>query len=249
MTNQLTTPRPTAFDELRYGYTDTAFGNMLKAIRGGTDPIAVTTLAMCAVSALSEIEWSINNQQHLAATGELKPTAQKQGDRQLFEGWLNRWIRNSGISGNCDASRVYGLRCALVHTGAGSEALSKTGVKAWYITAKSPADHYAVKQADVPRFYLEMPDFIAELMLAADRFLNEQKTLLENASPELRLRIRAIAGPASADLSTRLINNAGSLEWFDKTLSATPLSIPKDALAGKILDAYYDAVNAGLVVD
>lgn len=56
---------PTAFDELRYGYFDTAFSNILKAIRGGANPIAVTTLAMCSIGAWSEIDWVVSNQQYL----------------------------------------------------------------------------------------------------------------------------------------------------------------------------------------
>jgi hypothetical protein len=243
------TAKPTAFDELRYGYFDTAFGNILKAIRGGANPIAVTTLAMCSVGAWSEIDWAISNSQHLEATGELKANAQKPRDRRLFEAWLNRWVRDTGINSNCDATRTYGLRCALVHTGAASEALSKTGVKAWYITANDPSNHCAVKQADVLRFYFEMPEFLAELMLAADRSLNDQKIALEQASPELRSRIGFIAGPSSADLSTRLINNIGSLAWFDERLSVTPLTIAKQDLANQIRNAYYEAVNNGLVFE
>lgn len=240
---------PTAFDELRYGYFDTVFGNILKSIRGGANPIAITTMAMCSVGAWSEIDWVISNQQHLEATGELKANAQKPGDRRLFEAWLNRWVRDTGININCDATRTYGLRCALVHSGAGSEALSKTGVKAWYITANDPLNHYAVRQTDVQRFYLEMPEFLAELILAADRSLNDQKSILENAGAELRLRIGFIGIPLSHDLSTRLINNTGSLAWFDERLPDTPLTIAKPELASKIREAYYEAVDKGLVFE
>lgn len=249
MSTQNTAAKPTAFDELRYGYFDTAFGNILKAIRGGCNPIAVTTLAMCAAGAWSEIDWILNNQSQLEATGELKKNAQKPGDKKLFEAWLNKWVRDTGINADCDALRTYGLRCALVHTGAGSDALSKTGVGAWCITTKDPANHYAVKQADVLRFFLDMPEFLAELMLAADRSLNEQKALLDQSSTELRLRIGFIAGPMSADLSSRLVNNTGSLGWFDSQLPATPLQIPKTVLANKIRDAYDAAVKAGLVFE
>lgn len=249
MTDPITAAQPTAFDELRFGYFDTAFGNILKAIRGGANPIAVTTLAMCSVGAWSEIDWAISNQQQLELNGELKSTAHKPGDRRLFEAWLNRWVRDTGINKSCDATRTYGLRCALVHTGAGSEALSKTGVKAWYITANDPDSHYAVKQADVLRFYLEMPEFLAEIMLAADRTLNDQKTTLEQACSELHSRIGFIAGPSSADLSARLINNSGSLHWFDERLPVSPLEISKADLASKIRDAYYRAVKAGLVFE
>lgn len=249
MSNQIVGKKPTAFDELRYGYFDTSFGNILKAIRGGTNPIGVTTLCMCTAAAWSEIDWAINNQHQLEATGELKKNA-KPGDRKLFEAWLNRWVRDTGINANCDATRTYGLRCALVHSGAGSEALSKTGVGAWYITMKEPAEHYSVKQAvDVMRFRLDMPEFLAELILAADRSLNDQKTILEQASPELRLRIGFIAGPMSGDLSSRLVNNIGSLAWFDKVLPTTPLQISKTDLAQRIRNAYDEAVKAGLVFD
>lgn len=241
------TAKPTAFDELRYGYFDTVFGNILKCIRGGANPIAITTMAMCSVGAWSEIDWAINNQQLLEVTGELKSNVQKPRDKQLFEAWLNRWVRDAGINSSCDATKAYGLRCALVHSGAGSEALSKTGVKAWYITANDALNHYAVKQADVPRFYIEMPEFLAELMLAADRSLNDQKIALENASSELRSRIGFIGIPQSYDLSTRLINNTGSLAWFDDRLSVSPLTISKHDLARKIRESYYEAVNKGLV--
>lgn len=241
--------KPTAFDELRYGYFDTAFGNVLKSIRGGCNPIAVTTLAMCAAAAWSEIDWILNNQKELEATGELKKNAQKPGDKKLFVAWLNKWIRDTGINAGCDALRTYGLRCALVHTGAGSDALSKTGVGAWYITTKDSANHYAVKQADVLRFYFDMPEFLAELMLAADRSLNDQKSLLDQASQELRSRIGFIAGPMSADLSSRLINNTGSLGWFDNQLPTSPLQISKAELAAKIRAAYDKAVKAGLVFE
>lgn len=244
--------KPTAFDELRYGYFDTAFGNVLKAIRGGTNPIGVTTLAMCSVGALSAIEWSINNQSELEINGELKVrnlTERKalgRIDNIMFEGWLNRWVRDSGINGNCDAPRVYGLRCALVHTGGGSEALSKTGVKAWSITANNAGAHYKVTQQDVPRFNLEMPNFLAELMLATDRFLNAQKIVLDNASHELRLRIGHIAGLTSTNqngvINGRLSRNVGSLAWFDESLSVTPLQISSEALSTSIRDAY-DAVR------
>jgi hypothetical protein len=249
MTNQITTTKPTAFDELRYGYFDMAFDNILKSIRGGATPIGTTTLAMCAVGAWSEIDWAINNQHELEPTGELKKTAQKPGDKRLFEAWLNRWITATGINSNCDATRIYGLRCALVHSGASSDALSKTGVKAWSITANNPADHYSIKpaQGNVPAFHLDMPDFLAEQILAADRSLNDQKTVLENASLELRSRIAFVGIPVSQDLSTRLINNAGSLAWFDERLSETPLQISKVDLAGKIRKAYYAAVDSGLV--
>jgi hypothetical protein len=122
-------------------------------------------------------------------------------------------------------------------------------VKAWYITTNDPSNHDAVKQADVPRFYLEMPDFLAELMLAADRSLNDQKNVLENASPQLRSRIGFIGIPMSYDLSTRLVNNIGSLAWFDEQLPASPLTIAKQDLAGRIRDAYREAENKGLVFE
>lgn len=245
------TAKPTAFDELRYGYFDMAFDNILKCIRGGVTPIGTATLAMCTAGAWSEIDWAINNQHLIEATGELKKSAQMPGNRRLFEGWLNRWIKDTCINSDCDAIRIYGLRCALVHSGASSDALSKTGVGAWYITSDEAhsADHCSVKQAfnDVPRFHLDMPEFLAELMLAADRSLNDQKSILENASPELRARISFIGIPLSRDLSTRLINNAGSLAWFDDRLSVTPLQISKTDLASKIRNSYHDAVKAGLV--
>src|SRR5579883_741096 len=93
--------KPTAFDELRYGYFDTAFGNILKSIRGGTNPIGTMQLAVCAVSVLSEIEWSMNNQAFLTDDGELKTMTRREkdstgcGDKVMFEGWLDRWVRDS----------------------------------------------------------------------------------------------------------------------------------------------------------
>ena len=187
---------PTPFDALRFGYFDIALGNMLKSIRGGANPIGVMTLAMCSVRALSEIEWAINNQQQLEPTGELKPMSRQQKnslsyvDKVLFEGWLNRWVRDSSINPNCDAAKTYGVRCSLVHTSGASETLNRSGVKAWLLTVGRSIDHYKVTQQDVPRINLEMPDFIAELMLAMDQFLvritqDPVRQALENAQGAL----------------------------------------------------------------
>jgi hypothetical protein len=248
-TNQLhIDAKPTAFDELRFGYFDTAFGNILKAIGGGTNPIGVMTLAMCCVSALCEIEWAINNQQELEATGELKSMTRSQRqalgrvDKDMFEGWLNRWVRDSNVNPHCDAGKVYGVRCALIHTAGASETLCKTGVKAWLITTDGAAEHFTVVQNGVPRFSLDMPNFLAELMLATDRFLNDTKGALDNATGQLRLHIGFIAGLTRTDqsgtITGRLIRNVGSLAWFDNQLSVTPLHISRDALARTIRDSY-----------
>lgn len=257
MTNQgpVRIHRPTAFEELRYGYFDTAFDNMLKSIIGGTNAIGTMTLAMCAVSAFSEIEWAFNNQTQLESNGELMPMnfTQRQAlgylDREKFMGWLQRWVKETGINPDCEPERTYGIRCALVHTAGDASALTTTGVKAWNITTASSADHNKLTQRlnDVERFNLDMPQFLAELILGADIFLNHHKLMLESASPTLCLRIAFLGGPLSADLSSRSINNAGSLAWVDERLSASPLQIPKEELASIVKSLCENAVKAGLV--
>jgi hypothetical protein len=116
----------------------------------------------------------------------------------------------------CDAARVYWVRCALVHTAGASNALIQTGVGAWKLTVGYSSDHYAIVQEDVARFRLEMPDFLAELMLATDRFLNDRRIQLENASTKLRSRIGHIAILASADDNAIYFLNSQDY-WMKRT--------------------------------
>jgi hypothetical protein len=247
--------KPTTFDELRFGYFDVAFGNMLKAIRGGCNPLGVLTMAMCCINAFAEVEWSLDNQQHLESTGELKLKKrdyQAAGyiDNIMFKNWLTRWVVSSNLNANCDPAKVYGLRCSLVHTAGASETLSNTGVKHWQITTNKLANHYKVitRTGADPVFFLEMPDFLAELMVAADTFLIKRCTDINNASTPFRLRVGFIAilsggTDANGAITTRLVRNIGSLQWFDKSLSTSPIKMSKDELADKIRELYKSVVH------
>jgi hypothetical protein len=250
--------QPNAFEELRYGYFDVAFGNILKSLRAGVNPIGIMTLAVCSLSAWAELDWSIQNQDQLEDSGELKHLTQSQkkalqySDKEVFMNWLQRYIQQQNMNTACDSERMYGVRCALVHTGGASASLNKTGVRAWAITCGHPENHYKLIQGDVARFNIEMPLFVAELIIGADRFLQIRKDDLEAASDGLRgciasLGIKTATDP-NGNPNRRLINNDRCLAWFDDRLTETPLAISVETLADKIQKEYDNAVKQGLVL-
>ncbi len=245
----------TVFDGLRYGYFEMAFGNILKSIRGGTNPLGTTTLAMCCVGALSSVEWALANMPAIEETGVVtndRRTRESAGyiDSLMFKGFLDRWIRETGINADCDAERVYGLRCALVHTGGGAEALCKTGVWSWMITADERwrDRHYKVIQECM---YLDMPDFIAEILLAFDKFSLANRDALNSAPTKVLKRISGIAKRTVTDeegFASGHEVDKQCLDWFDKKFSESPLQIEKSAISEKIRNFYWSQVNAGLVI-
>lgn len=245
----------TTFEGLRFGYFDMAFGNMLKSIRGGSNPLGTTTLAMCCVGALSSVEWALNNISAIEETGVI--TGNRKilesagfGDSKIFRGFLDRWIKGTGINDDCNSELVYGLRCALVHTGGGAEALCKTGVWSWSITTEERwrDRHYKVIQGD---FHLDMPDFMAELMLAFDKFCMGNRDALNSAPTKVLKRISGIAKMTVTDedgiVSGHVVDKQ-CLKWFDEQYCESPLQIEKSAISQKIRNFYWSQVDAGLVI-
>lgn len=250
----------TLFEIWRQGYFDIAFGNMLKAIRGGANPIGVTTLAMCGIGALSTVEWALNNEQYIGDDGGLVRMTDQQKrdsgcfDQAMFRGWLDRWIVGTGLNNTCDSAKVYATRCALVHTGGGSDALLKIGLTGWEIRANSGdrPKHYTVQGSS---YVLYMPDLLAELMLATDQFLNAKKSVLNSASSKLSRRIAGVGIYSTTNAAGQIVGHTvphKTLDWFDRSdelnLWASPLVADKIVLADRIQAYYQSQVDSGLVL-
>lgn len=153
------------FDEVRHGFFHTAIGDIYRSIKGGCF-VGTFTLTCCAIAALSELEWAVENQDKLY--GNVRDS-----DRVKFTGWLQRWVKDTKINPSCDPEFVYAVRCSLAHSYGTSDRLRNQNIGPFTLTRGEQATHYQrdLRPSGKTRVFLNMEDFVAESTLAAVSFV------------------------------------------------------------------------------
>ncbi len=124
--------------ELRKRFFDTAVADVLRAVDGGS-LMGANTLALCVIDYLSY----------------LRPKNSAEGIKVNYKSIVDEYLKK--VDGRYDSAKIFALRCALVHTYAGADAMTKANVTG-----------YLFKHKDF-KFHLSGSDGV--LCLNADSFV------------------------------------------------------------------------------
>jgi hypothetical protein len=245
--------RITLFDEVRYGYFNSAFSGVLRAVQGCANEGSIMILLTCAISAFSNVEWALDNpgafmdedekeedkppdrKGRLLCKGEVRTDVSVK-TKEMFIAWCDRWVKDTGINPKCDSEKIYAVRCALEHTGGASNALWKAGFHTYWILWNTSKEHYVCRETQKNRFGfgVNLDDFIPELMLAADKFLNANQARLDEANDPVQLHIGFVAGRVNDSWSMRLADK-NALNFVHPELATSPITLSKSQLTDAIL--------------